>query len=77
MEAVSVRIGSKYQVVIPRAVREALRLAPEDQLIFIMDGETVILRGRPASFTVAMRGLHKELWPQAARQIEEGRATWE
>jgi AbrB family looped-hinge helix DNA binding protein len=77
METISARISSKYQVVIPRSVREALKLTPKDQLLFLMDGETVILLGRPANFTTAMRGLHKGLWPDAARQVEEERTTWE
>ena len=77
MVTVGARISSKYQVVIPRAVREALKLTPKDQLLFIMDGETVILLSRPASFTAALRGLHRGLWPDPAGQIEEERATWE
>jgi AbrB family looped-hinge helix DNA binding protein len=77
METVSARISSKYQVVIPRSVREALKLTPKDQLLFLMDGETVILLSRPANFTAAMRGLHNGLWPDAARQVEEERIPWE
>jgi AbrB family looped-hinge helix DNA binding protein len=77
METVSAHISSKYQVVIPRSVREALKLTPKDQLLFLMDGETVILLSRPANFTTAMRGLHKGLWPDAARQVEEERTAWE
>jgi len=77
METISARISSKYQVVIPRSVREALKLTPKDQLLFLMDGETVILLSRPANFTTAMRGLHKGLWPDAARQVEEERIPWE
>jgi AbrB family looped-hinge helix DNA binding protein len=77
METISAHISSKYQVVIPRSVREALKLTPKDQLLFLMDGETVILFSRPANFTAAMRGLHKGLWPDAARQVEEERTAWE
>jgi AbrB family looped-hinge helix DNA binding protein len=77
METLIARISSKYQVVIPQAVRKALKLSPEDQLVFLMDGETVIVLRRPADFTAALRGLHKELWPDAAEQVEEERAAWE
>jgi bifunctional DNA-binding transcriptional regulator/antitoxin component of YhaV-PrlF toxin-antitoxin module len=77
METISARISSKYQVVISRSVREALKLTPKDELLFLMDGETVTLLGRPANFTTAMRGLHKGLWSEAARQVEEERTTWE
>ena len=77
METITAHISSKHQVVIPRAVREALRLGPDDELLFLLDGDTVVLRARPASFATALRGLHRELWPDAARQIEEERAAWE
>ena len=77
MMTVTARISSKYQVVIPRAVREALKLTPEDQLLFLVDGETVTLLSRPANFTKAMRGLHKGLWEDAERQVEEERTAWE
>ena len=48
---------------IPKAVREALDLQPQERLLFLLDGDTVILRPEPASFTEVMRGLHKDLWP--------------
>jgi len=48
MEAVVARVSQKYQIVIPRAVREALQLHPADILIFLVSGDSVILRNRPA-----------------------------
>jgi AbrB family looped-hinge helix DNA binding protein len=76
--AFDVHVGKKYQVVIPRAVRETLRLEPGDILLFIVDGDDVTLRSRPASFTAALRGLHSHLWsgdPDA--WLEEQRQEWE
>ena len=78
MEAIAVRVSGKYQIVIPRAVREALQLRPDDMLLFLVSGDSVILRTRPASFAEAMRGLHKEIWPaEPADWLEKERATWE
>ena len=77
MESVSVHVGPKYQIVIPRQVREALGLHPDDALIFLLQGDTVILRSRPASFTAALRGLHKELWTDPEGWPEEERSSWE
>jgi AbrB family looped-hinge helix DNA binding protein len=78
METTAVRIGPKYQIVIPRAVRESLQLRPDDTLLFLVSGDSVILRNRPASFTEAMRGLHKEIWPvDPADWLEKERAAWE
>jgi AbrB family looped-hinge helix DNA binding protein len=78
METIAVRVGPKYQIVIPRAVREILQLHPYDTLLFLVSGDSVVLRNRPASFTEAMRGLHKDIWPaDTADCLEKERATWE
>ena len=49
MKTVAAQISTKYQVVIPKAVREALDLRPGERLLFLLDGDTVILRPEPAS----------------------------
>jgi len=59
---IEVRLGPKNQVVIPKAIRETLRVREGDVLLFVVQGQTVTLRARPASFTDALRGLHKEVW---------------
>ena len=76
METISARISSKYPVVLPKAVRDALRLRPQDQLMFLIDGNTVIIRPQPESFTEAMRGLHQGIWPDPDIWLEEER-QWE
>ena len=77
MQAITAKISSKYQIVIPKPVRELLQLRPQDTLLFLLDGDTVVLRPQPASFTKATRGLHKELWPDPDAWLEEERSTWE
>ncbi|HEY72595.1 MAG: AbrB/MazE/SpoVT family DNA-binding domain-containing protein [Chloroflexi bacterium] len=77
MQAVAAKISAKYQVVIPKLVRESLQLQPRSTLLFLLDGDTVILRPQPASFTETTRGLHKELWPDPDAWLEEERASWE
>jgi AbrB family looped-hinge helix DNA binding protein len=76
MQAVVVRMSTKYQVVIPKPVREALGLRPHDRLLFLVDGDTVVLRPRPASFARTLRGLHQELWPDPDHWLEEERSSW-
>ena len=70
-------MSATYQIVIPKPVREALQLKPEDTLLFLIDGETVILRPRPDDFTATLRGLHQELWSDPEAWLEESRDTWE
>lgn len=77
MQAITAKISSKYQVVIPKAVRESLHLQPQDTLLFLLDGDRVILLPRPASFTQAMRGLHQQLWPDPDAWLEKERSSWE
>lgn len=76
MQTITARITAKYQIVIPKAVREALRLHPQDTILFLVDGNTVILRPQPVSFTQALRGLHQELWPEPDEWLEQERASW-
>jgi len=77
MRTITARISSKYQIVIPKLVREALNLQPQDMVLFLVDGDTVLLRPQPASFTETLRGLHKEIWPDPDAWLEEERASWE
>jgi AbrB family looped-hinge helix DNA binding protein len=78
MEAISVRVGPKYRIVIPQAVRGALQLRPGDSLLFLVSGDSVILRKWPANFTVATRGLHEGIWPvDPADWLEKERTSWE
>lgn len=77
MRTIAARVSAKYQVVIPKAVREALGLRPQDTLLFLVDEGMVFLHPKPASFTQVLRGLHRELWPDPNAWIEEERSSWE
>jgi AbrB family looped-hinge helix DNA binding protein len=77
MRSIAARMSAKYQIVVPKPVREALHLQPQDTLLFLLDGDTVILRPQPASFTEALQGLHQEVWPDPDAWLEKERSTWE
>ena len=77
MKTISARLGAKNQIVVPKAVREALDIQPRDSLLFLIDGDSVVLLARPASFTEALRGLHRDLWPDADGWLEQERESWE
>jgi AbrB family looped-hinge helix DNA binding protein len=62
MSAVEVRLGPKNQMVIPKAVRDTLQAKEGDILLCVLQGGSVLLRARPASFTDTLPGLHKEVW---------------
>jgi len=77
MEAYAAEISSKYQIVIPKPVRETLHLRPEDAQFFLADGDTVSVRPKPRCFSEALQGLHRELWPDPDQWLEEERSSWE
>ena len=77
MQTVTAQISRKYQVVIPKAVRQALGVEANDTLLFLVDGDSVILRVRPANFTQTLQGLHKEIWPDPDAWLEAERGAWE
>lgn len=78
MTTFSAQISDKYQVVIPKEVRQVLNLQPRSTLLFLVDGDSVIIRPKPANFTQTLRGLHKQVWPDdPERWLAEERATWE
>jgi len=77
METIAARLSSKYQVVIPKLVRDRLQLEPRSTILFLVEGETVILRPRPDDFTATLQGLHQRLWPDPEAWLEEERSTWE
>lgn len=77
METMTVRLGAKGQIVVPKAVREQLGLKEGDALMLVVDGQRVILRARPASFTEAMLGLHKEVWEDSEGWLDRERDSWD
>lgn len=78
MTVVSAKVSTRYQIVIPKEVRELLHIQPEDTVLFLIEGESVYLRPRPQSFTETLLGLHRHVWeddPEA--WLEKERAAWE
>jgi len=73
------KVSSKYQIVIPKTVREALGLRPGDRLLIVAEGDKAVLRLRPKSYAEHMRGLHKEVWQgiDATEYVREERKSWE
>ena len=73
-----VRVSRKYQVVIPKKVREALNINRGDELIISVKNGQILMRPKPKSYTDYMRGLHKEVWrdAEAAEYIKEEREAW-
>lgn len=75
-----VTVSSKYQIVIPKELRELLGISPGDQLLMeAVDSGQIRLRPRPNSYAKALRGLHKEIWRDvdATEYVAGERDSWE
>ena len=78
MLAIQAQISEKFQVVIPKEVRQKLDLQPRSTLLFLIYDDTVLIRPKPASFTDALRGLHQEVWKDVNvdEWLNEERSSW-
>jgi AbrB family looped-hinge helix DNA binding protein len=68
------KLSSKNQVVIPRAVREALGVKSGDRLLMVVRGETVILLPRPKKYSSAISGIGKGAYPD--EYLNKERESW-
>ena len=76
--AVKVKIGPKYQVVIPRLIRKKVPISPKKEVLVEEVNGAIIILPHPESFTEFMFGLGKETWkgtdPKA--HVKKERAGW-
>ncbi|MDB5096973.1 MAG: Antidote-toxin recognition MazE, bacterial antitoxin [Cyanobacteria bacterium RYN_339] len=54
------KVSSKFQVVIPKGLREQLDLQPGDELVGRVEGGALVLLRRPDSFARHLFGRHRE-----------------
>jgi AbrB family looped-hinge helix DNA binding protein len=72
----TVRLSSKYQIVIPKAAREALSLEAGDELLVLYKSDRVVIVPKPQSITRRGAGLHHEVWQGADANLREERDSW-
>ena len=77
--AKTVRLSSKHQVTIPRALCRKLGIESGQELLIEEELGRVVLRPRPKSYSDALRGLGKALWANLdpLEYIRRERAAWE
>jgi len=65
-------------VVIPKRVREALRIGPGDELLMEVKEGSLIVYPKPKSYTDYMVGLHKDVWMNMNTDtyINKERESW-
>lgn len=76
---VMVKVGPKYQVVIPKELRKKLGIKPSDKVLVEEIEGVVIVIPRPKSFTNFLKGLGKEVWKgeDATDYVRRERKSWD
>jgi AbrB family looped-hinge helix DNA binding protein len=72
----TVTLSSKYQIVIPRAAREALSLSAGDELLVLCKADRVVIIPKPKKFAKRTAGLHREVWQGADAYLKTEREDW-
>jgi len=75
----SVKVSTKYQVVIPREARRELDINEGDELLVqVKDGLMMIMK-RPPSYTEFTRGLGSSVWEgvDIDKYVRGERESWE
>lgn len=72
----SVRLSSKFQVVIPQQARATLGLAAGDELLVLVKEDRIVMVPKPKSFTDQMAGLHKDIWQDSEAYLQNERKSW-
>lgn len=73
-----IKVSSKYQIVIPREVREKLNLKTGDKLIIKANDDKIVIYPQPKNYAKYALGLGKEIWQDidATEYVQRERKTW-
>ncbi|MEA3442766.1 MAG: AbrB/MazE/SpoVT family DNA-binding domain-containing protein [Chloroflexota bacterium] len=74
-----VKVGKRYQIVIPKKIREQLGVRVEDKLIASIRDGWIVMQPRPQRYSEYMQGLGKEVWRgiEATEYVKREREAWE
>ena len=75
----SVKVSSRYQVVVPSSARERLNIQSGDRLLVDVQDGLLILIPQPQDYVVHLAGLHREVWADmdTTAYLAEEREAWE
>ena len=75
---ITTKVSKKSQIVIPKQIRETANISEGDELIIDVEGDRVILRVKPKSYTKKLRGLHKHVWKgiDPKKYVKGERESW-
>jgi len=76
---VTIKIGSGYNIVLPRIVIEKMKFTRNDELLVDIEDDKLVLMKKPKNYSAKLRGLHKEIWGDidAMDYVKTERDSWE
>jgi AbrB family looped-hinge helix DNA binding protein len=77
-QPISVKVSSRYQISVPRVVRDRLGIERGDRLLVDVQDGLWILLPQPRDHTARLAGLHREVWAglDIRGYLEEERKEW-
>ena len=78
MKATVVKVDTKYQITVPKSVREKLKVKAGDRLLLDVQDGRMILIPEPRRYAKYLQGLHGEIWKGADAQeyVNAEREAW-
>jgi AbrB family looped-hinge helix DNA binding protein len=78
-QPVSVKVSSRYQIVVPSTARERLSIRSGDHLLVDIQDGLLILLPQPEDYTAHLAGLHREVWADLdpAAYLQEEQDAWD
>jgi AbrB family looped-hinge helix DNA binding protein len=73
-----VKIGTRYQIVVPASIRRELGVGPGDHLLLDVRDGVIVLVPVPTDPVDALRGLGREIWEgtDAQEYVNQLRDEW-
>lgn len=77
--AQAVRLGKRFQLVLPKKIRQRLGLREGDVLLIEVTRKGILLVPKPQSYAQHLSGLHREVWQDVNvdEYLREERKTWQ
>lgn len=75
---ISLKLGRKSQIVIPKEVRNAVGITEGDELIIDVVEDKIIIKQKPRSYSQKLKGLHKGVWKgiDPRKYVKKERESW-
>lgn len=76
---VSVKVSSRYQIVVPSVARERLNIQGGDRLLVDIQDGLLILLPQPQDYATHLAGLHRDVWEglDTDAYLQEERDAWD